>query len=99
MISSPHTKKALLGTLTIILAIVTYYLIPDGYGQAPIMASIVVVMAMCWIFEILPIPITSLLPIVLFPLFEIIDAKTTASFYGKDMIFLFLGGLILAKAL
>tara|TARA_R110001592_G_scaffold199132_3_gene447557 strand:- start:1164 stop:2654 length:1491 start_codon:yes stop_codon:yes gene_type:complete len=99
VISSPHTKKAILGILTIILAIVVYCLIPEGYGKAPFMASIVVVMAMCWVFEILPIPITSLLPIVLFPIFEIIDAKTTASFYGKDIIFLFLGGFILAKAL
>jgi sodium-dependent dicarboxylate transporter 2/3/5 len=99
VISSPHIKKALLGVLTIILAIIVYHLIPEGFGQAPIMASIVVVMAMCWVFEILPIPVTSLLPLILFPAFEILDAKTTASFYGKDIIFLFLGGFILAKAL
>ncbi len=99
MISSPHIKKALLGLITIILSIVAYYLIPQEFGQAQIMGSIVVIMAMCWIFEILPIPITSLLPIILFPAFEILSAKATATFYGKDMIFLFLGGLILAKAL
>lgn len=99
MIPSLHKKKGFLGILTIMLAILVYHLIPDGYGQAPIMASIVVVMAMCWVFEILPIPVTSLLPLVLFPVFEIMNAKTTASFYGKDIIFLFLGGFILAKAL
>jgi len=99
LITSSHTKKALLGILSVILSIVVYYLIPESNNQAPIMASIVVIMAMCWIFEILPIPITSLLPLVLFPLFNILDAKATATFYGKDMIFLFLGGLILAKGL
>ncbi|TXB66726.1 DASS family sodium-coupled anion symporter [Vicingus serpentipes] len=99
MILSLHKKKGLLGILTIILAVIVYHLIPEEFGQAQIMASIVVVMAMCWVFEILPIPVTSLLPLVLFPVFEIMNAKATASFYGKDMIFLFLGGLILAKAL
>lgn len=94
-----HTKKALLGVLTVILAILAFYIVPEGYNQAPTMAAIVVIMAMCWIFEILPIPITSLLPLILFPLFEIATAKVTAGFYGKNMIFLFLGGLILAKAL
>jgi sodium-dependent dicarboxylate transporter 2/3/5 len=94
-----HNKKAILGVLSILLAIVVYYWVPNENPKAPIMAAIVVIMAMFWIFEIIPIPITSLLPLVLFPVFEILDSKETALFYGKDIIFLFLGGLILAQAL
>lgn len=94
-----HSKKAILGVLSILLAVVVYYWVPNENPKAPIMAAIVVIMAMFWIFEVIPIPITSLLPLVLFPVFEIADSKTTAVFYGKDIIFLFLGGLILAQAI
>ena len=99
MLKRQHSKKAILGVLSILLAIVVYFLVPNQNPQAPIMASVVVIMAMFWVFEILPIPITSLLPLILFPLFEIADIKTTAVFYGKDIIFLFLGGFILAEAI
>lgn len=93
-------KKNILLLLTSILAsALAYFITPSLQPTTPIMAAIVVFMAMAWIFEFIPIPVTSLLPLILFPLFEIADSKTTAAFYGKDMIFLFLGGLILAKAL
>lgn len=94
-----NSKKSILAIVTLLLAALMFWIVPSDFGQAPTMAAIVVIMAMCWIFEILPIPVTSLLPLVLFPVFGILDAKSTASFYGKDMIFLFLGGLILAKSL
>lgn len=95
----PHTKKAIIGLLSLFIAIVVFYLVPDENPKAPIMAAIAVIMALFWVFEVVPIPITSLLPLVLFPVFEIADSKTTAVFYGKDIIFLFLGGLILAQGL
>tara|TARA_B100000809_G_C15127076_1_gene526728 strand:- start:1997 stop:3379 length:1383 start_codon:yes stop_codon:yes gene_type:complete len=63
------------------------------------MAAIIVLMAVFWIFEVVPIAITSLFPIFLFPLFGILDTKTTALFYGKEIIFLFLGGLMLAQGI
>lgn len=99
MLKRQHSKKAILGVLSILLAIWVYYLVPNENPQAPIMAAIVVIMAMFWVFEIIPIPITSLLPLILFPLFGIADSKATALFYGKDIIFLFLGGFILAQAI
>lgn len=99
MFKHQHSKKALLGVLSILLAIVVYFFVPNENPQAPIMAAIVVIMAMFWVFEIIPIPITSLLPLILFPLFGIADSEETALFYGKDIIFLFLGGLILAQAI
>ena len=62
-------------------------------------AAIVIVMAVFWIFEVVPIAITSLFPIFLFPLFGILDTKSTALFFGKEIIFLFLGGLMLAQGI
>lgn len=89
-----------LGILGIGLAFLTYWLVPgDLYPQAPIMAGIVVLMAVWWILEVIPIPVTSLLPIFLIPLFNIADAGTVGAYYGRPIIFLFLGGFILAIGL
>ena len=66
-----------------------------GHAQAA-MAGTVLWMAVWWISEAVPIPVTSMLPIVLFPLLEITRLSTVASFYGKDVIFLFIGGFLLA---
>ena len=58
----------------------------------------VIWMAIWWITEAIPIAVTSLLPIVLFPLFGIMDLSNTAESYGNKIIFLFIGGFILALA-
>ncbi|SDM22206.1 solute carrier family 13 (sodium-dependent dicarboxylate transporter), member 2/3/5 [Sediminibacillus halophilus] len=55
--------------------------------------------AVWWITEAIPIPATSLLPIVLFPLTGGLDIDTTTSSYGSDTIFLFMGGFIIALAM
>ena len=52
-----------------------------------------------WVTEALPIPATSLLPLILFPMGGIMDNGETASFYGADIVFLFLGGFLLAVAM
>jgi len=99
-LKAEHTQKGLFGLLGLLLSVGSYFLIPgDIYPQAPAMGAIVILMAIFWIFEVVPIPITSLFPIFLFPLFEILDTKSTALFFGKEIIFLFLGGLILAQGI
>jgi sodium-dependent dicarboxylate transporter 2/3/5 len=93
-------NKWIYGVIAAILAFVCYSLVPsEEYPQAPIMAAIVVIMAVFWIFEVVPIAVTSLFPIFLFPLFGILDTKATALFFGKEIIFLFLGGLMLAQGI
>ncbi|MEU2941158.1 SLC13 family permease [Nocardiopsis alba] len=52
-----------------------------------------------WITEAIPIPVTSLLPIVLLPLTGALDGDAVVSAYGNDIIFLFLGGFTLAIAM
>lgn len=97
---SKLTRKYIFGLLGIILSIIAYYFIPsETYPQAPLMAAVVTLMAVFWIFEVVPIAVTSLLPIVLFPVFGILDAKSTSLFYGKEIIFLFLGGFMLAQGI
>ncbi|MFC4076115.1 SLC13 family permease [Salinithrix halophila] len=49
-----------------------------------------------WITEAIPIPATSLLPIILFPLTGALEIGETTSAYGDPNIFLFLGGFMIA---
>lgn len=52
-----------------------------------------------WTLEVVPIAVTALLPIVLFPLTGALDLTTTTESYGHKYIFLFIGGFILAIAI
>lgn len=92
--------KFIFGSLGVLVAFLVYWAVPgDTYPKAPAMAGVVTLMAAWWIFEIVPIAVTSVLPIVLFPLFGILKVEATTAVYGKSTIFLFLGGFILALGL
>ncbi|MFZ2493662.1 MAG: SLC13 family permease [Thermoanaerobaculia bacterium] len=62
-------------------------------------AAVAALMATWWITEAIPIPATALLPLVLFPLLGIAPIAKAAPPYANPVIFLFLGGFILAAAL
>lgn len=62
-------------------------------------AAVGVLMAVWWMTEALPIPATALLPLVLFPLLGIAPMADTAAPYAHPLIFLFLGGFLLALAM
>ena len=66
---------------------------------AATMAGLATLMACCWVSEVVPIPITSLFPLILFPLFDIAPLDAVAASYGKPVIYLFLGGFLLALGL
>lgn len=55
--------------------------------------------AVWWISEAIPIPATSLLPIVLFPLTGALNVDATTAPYANDLIFLFMGGFFIAMAM
>lgn len=62
-------------------------------------AAVALLMAIWWITEAIPLAITSLIPIVLFPILGIMGGKTVASFYINHVIFLFIGGFLVAIAM
>ncbi len=71
-------------------------------GNAPEvskMAGVLVLMAYWWMTESVNIFVTSLLPVVLFPLLGIMSMDTVAPQYMKDVIFLYIGGFILTFAI
>ena len=56
-------------------------------------------MAIYWVTESLPLAITSLLPIVLFPVLNIMSTMDVCKCYVNDTIMVFFGGLILATSI
>ena len=73
---------------------------PDNLpDEAWVTAAIGILMAVWWATEAVPIAVTALLPIVLFPMFGVASIQDTVSPYANKVIFLFLGGFIVAFAM
>jgi len=66
--------------------------------QHSTLIALIVLLVVLWTNEGLPIGVVSLLPIILFPAFGIIDIKTATANYSNTTIFLFMGGFIIAIA-
>lgn len=58
--------------------------------------GVLVLMAIWWATEALPVAVTALLPLALFPLLNVVDFQSAADPYANKNIYLFLGGFILA---
>lgn len=67
--------------------------------QAAAVLGVALWMALWWTTEVVPIAVTSLVPIVAFPLCGALDIGDTTSSYGHKYIFLYVGGFILALAI
>ena len=61
--------------------------------------AVAVLMAIWWISETIPVPVTALLPVILFPFLGVVSIKSAAAPYAHPLIFLFLGGFIIALGL
>lgn len=96
--NAKRTFPLLLGPLLFVLILL--FVRPAGMsGPARAVLAATVWIATWWILEPVPIPVTSLLPLVLFPLTGALGGGDTASAYGSEIIFLFLGGFVLALAM
>lgn len=73
---------------------------PEGLSSSAfILLGITIWMAIWWVFEVVPIAVTALLPIILFPIFNILSISETTAQYGHKFVFLYLGGFVLAVAI
>jgi len=68
-------------------------------GTACWTAAITIVCATWWIFEPIPIPATSLLPLALLPILGVLTPNEVGAAYGSPLVLLLLGGFILSTAM
>lgn len=85
-----------------LLAAVIAGLVSDALGQpqaASITTSVATLCVFWWIFEPIPIPVTSLVPMGVLPLLGVISPADVAAAYGSPLILLLMGGFLLSKGM
>ena len=88
----------ILGPLMFFVILLFFH--PSGLNdQSNAVLAATIWIAIWWIFEALPIAVTALLPIVLFPIAGGMDLAQTTASYGHKLIFLIMGGLMIAIAI
>lgn len=96
------TLRRRLGLAGGVILAVGILLLPAPGGLDPAAwrtAAVGLLMAVWWITEAIPIAATALVPLVLFPLLGIADIDGAATPYANPLIFLFLGGFLIAQAM
>jgi sodium-dependent dicarboxylate transporter 2/3/5 len=71
----------------------------DWSQAAAITASVTALCALWWVFEPVPIPFTSLLPLAIFPLFGVLTPAQVGQSFGSPLILLLMGGFMLSTAM
>ncbi|MBR3117832.1 MULTISPECIES: SLC13 family permease [Oceanobacillus] len=88
----------ILGPMLFVLTLIFFF--PEGLStEGRFVLASTLWIATWWITEAIPIPVTSLMPLILLPLTGSMEGSAVASAYGNDIIFLFLGGFFIATAM
>ena len=87
--------------LGLILALFIFSLpTPDGLSlEAHRTAAIFLLMGTWWATEAVPVAVTALVPLALFPLLGVLDIQSAADPYANKTIYLFFGGFLIATAI
>ena len=88
-------------TLGPLLAAVAFFTL-QGFGwqaTACWTAAITVICAVWWIFEPIPIPATSLIPLATLPIIGVLTPAQVGESYGSPLVLLLMGGFILSTAM
>lgn len=85
----------------VLFAAVVYVALPNEVEHAArLTAGTAVLMGIWWMTEAIPIPATALLPLIIFPIFDAdVAVNDVGASYGNNIIFLFMGGFLLALAM
>ena len=97
MISIKRISGLLFGPLLFIL--IQFISINDLSTEGKYVLGTASWMAIWWVLEVVDIAVTSLLPIVIFPLTGTLSISETTSQYGHNLVFLYLAGFIIAIAI
>lgn len=86
--------------IAVLIGSVFFSLATLGFGtQHAVLIGLVAFLVTLWTNEAMPLGAVSILPILLFPVFGILDTQEVTANYSKSIIFLFLGGFMLAIAI
>ncbi len=91
-----HTRKILIALLLSVIAfgvMIAFFTLQQSW-----MVAVIVLMVTLWTNEGLPLAVVSLLPIILFPAAGVLTTKDTTVNYANPIIYLFLGGFLIAIA-
>lgn len=95
--------KKEIGKIVGVLVFISVILAPIDPEVIPIearyAAAVTLLMAIFWVTEAIPLEVTALLPIVLFPLLGVLSVREATAPYADPVIFLFLGGFIIAMSM
>jgi len=102
--NTPSTKRSLRPVTVLAGAVlgagVIMAPVPEGLSvEAWKVLGIALCMAFWWLTEALPVPVTALMPLIAFPILGVFSFKVAATPYAHPLIFLFMGGFIIAKAI
>jgi len=81
------------------LLFILFFDLSPGHREITYTAAIAMLMAAWWITEAVPLAVTALLPLILFPAFGIMDGKAVSTQYVNHIIFIFVGGFMVALAM
>lgn len=100
--NSKYTFRQIAGFFLspLILSFIFFTDAPQGLSTEGWKTAIIsVCMGVLWLTEAIPIPVTALLPLILFPLFQVAKVQDAAIPYSNPLVFLFLGGFVLALSM
>ena len=94
-----HLRRILVYWRTYLVVLVPLVLLPlpvinigEEHESEAKCAYVALIMAIYWVVELLPLSVTALLPIVMFPLLGIMSTNEITMYYMKDTCMLFVGG-------
>uniref|UniRef100_A0A8R1TT18 Uncharacterized protein n=1 Tax=Onchocerca volvulus TaxID=6282 RepID=A0A8R1TT18_ONCVO len=92
-----NMRTYLVLTLTPVILLPILFSFPQNQNEAKC-GYCVGIMAIYWVMEVLPLAVTALLPLVLYPLLGLMKSDDVAKMYLSDASILFIGGLMIAVA-
>jgi sodium-dependent dicarboxylate transporter 2/3/5 len=95
-------QKKFIGFFLGIAAFLVIFFFADlepGKPEVTSTLAVAVLMAIWWVSETIPLAVTALVPMVLFPVLGVLDGKAVSEVYMNHIIFVFVGGFMMALAM
>ncbi len=97
-----YTPVKAVGLVTGLGMMIATWIVPEPEGLSPAgwcVVGVGLLMAIWWASEAIPISATALVPLIALPMLDIVPVREAAAAYANPLVFLFLGGFIIGRAL